>query len=344
MVHLRNTGITIVGLLAFMLTGCMNANQVANGISTAAAPLGVRSQPQARQDPVATEALVRAEGLRHQGQLDEALAEFERVIETNPLMTVAYMGAGDIYREQGNFELAERRYGAAARVEPRNFDAQYYHGFALQMLDRFSDAIRAYLRALAIRPNDFDANLNLASSYLELGEPTQSLPYAQRSIALRPDSGPAHANLAAVFAALGRHASAVTEYQQAADLMELGPDLLLNMADSLGYLKRYGEMASTLDQLLRIEPSPAAWERMGKAMFKMRQYDKALDAFNRAIAMDPSYYPAQNGAGVCLLNEYLWSDQQDGRAKQAAVAALRRSLQIEPDQPRILELVRRYGG
>lgn len=338
------TSFPALGLCTVLLIGCSNTqNNLPGGVMTGNRPSGVQGARPVL-DSYATEALVTAEGLRHSGKLDEALAEFERVIETNPLMTVAYMGAGDIYLEQGDFSSAEQRYGAAAKIEPRSFDAQYFHGFSLQMLNRFQEAIRAYLRALSIRPNDFDANLNLAMSYLDLDEPTQSLPYAQRSIALRPDSGPAHANLAAVYSAIGRHELAINEYQQAADLMELSPDLLLNMADALGYLERYGEMSSTLDQLLRIEPSPAAWERMGKAMFKLRQYDGSLDAFNKSVEMDTTYYPAYNGVAVCLLNKYLWSEQQDVRAREAAVASLRRSLQIEPSQPRILELVRRYGG
>lgn len=339
----RPIGLAIIAS-SFLLAGCSSPDTGRSAGASRPASNGSRNAAPVELDMSATEAIVRAEGARRQGDLDRALLEFERVIETNPLMTVAYIGAGDIYSEQGNFEMAEKRYGTAAKVEPRNFDAQYLHGFALQMLDRFQDAIRAYLRALAIRPNDFDANLNLTTAYLELGEPMQALPYAQRSITLRVDSGPAHANLAAVYAALDQHSRAVTEYQQAADLMDLGPELLLNMADSLGYLERYGEMASTLDQLLRIEASPAAWERMGKAMFKLGRYDRALEAFNRAVELDESYYPAHNGIGVCLLNQYLWSEQQDQRARDTAVAALRRSLQIQSSQPRILELVRRYGG
>lgn len=326
-----------------LLCGCSS-----NGSSPSSSSAGTSSRtgsPAAVQAPTAAEAdaLVRAEGFRHAGDLDKALAEFERVIDTNPLMTVAYMGAGDIYREQGDYTSAEARYAQAARLEPRNFDAHYYHALSLQLLNRVNDSVRAYLRALTIRPNDFDANLNLAAAYLQLNEPVQGLPYAQRTVALRPNSGPARANLAAVYAALNRHEAAVIEYQQAAELMELSPELLLNLADSLGFLDRHGEMASTLDQLLKIGPSPAAYERMGKAMFKLRRYDAAMDSFSRSIELDPSYYPAFNGLGVCHLNRYLWSEQKDTLARDQAMAALQRSLQIQPGQNRIIELVRRYG-
>ncbi|GAB4386976.1 MAG: hypothetical protein Kow0022_17640 [Phycisphaerales bacterium] len=339
--HKRQIWVIGASLLA-LATGCTRSGTAVGraGYGGGTRSASVPASPSAQT----AEALVRAEGYRHEGDLDRALAEFERVIETNPLMTVAYLGAGDIYRQRGDYETAERRYAAAAKIEPRNFDAQFNHGLTLQLLHRVQEAVRAYLRALAIRPNDFEANLQLATAYLELKEPVQALPYAQRAVQLRSDSGKARANLAGVYVALGRYEAAVTEYQQAAELTELGPDILLNLADALGYLERYGEMASTLDQLLRISPSPAAYERMGKAMFKLRRYDQAMQAFTNAVDMDPGYYPAHNGIGVCLLNRYLWSEQKDVAARDRAMAALRRSLQIEPKQPRIVELVRRYGG
>ena len=127
-----------------------------------------------------------------------------------------------------------------------------------KLLDRLTDSVRAYLRARSIQPNDFDANLNLATAYLQLNEPRQSLPYARRAVAVDPKNGPARINLGAVYAALDRHNDAVLEYQSAAELMELSPPLLLNMADSLGKAGRHQEMVNTLDRLLRIEPSAQA--------------------------------------------------------------------------------------
>ncbi|MAY73766.1 MAG: hypothetical protein CMJ31_03400 [Phycisphaerae bacterium] len=298
-------------------------------------------RPGTRQER-ADAAMERAAEMRT-GSPEAALAEFERAIELNPTMTVAYLGAGDIYRERGDYALAENRYGAAARLEPRNFDAQYNHGLVLQLLDRVTESIRAYLRALSIREDDFNANLNLATAYLQLGEPTQARPFAERAVRLDPNSGPARANLGSVYAALGEHGVAVIEYQQAAERMKLTPELLLNLADALGQTERYEEMAATLDQLIRLEPSAVAYERLGAARFRLRQYDAALEAFQSATELDPSHYPAWNGVGVCLLNRFVWSGKQDRDAQREAVGALRRSLRIEPGQTKIVELVRRYG-
>lgn len=291
---------------------------------------------------LADDSVSRAKSLKDQGLTEQALAEFERAIENNPRLTVAYLGAGDIYRERGDYNSAETRYAKAAEIEPSNFDAQYLHGLTLQLLERISEAIRAYLRALSIRPDDFNANLNLATAYLQVNEPTQALPYAQRAVRVDSQSAAARTNLGAVYSALSRHDEAIVEYQQAAELTELSAPLLLNLADSLQKVGRYGEAVNTLRQLIRTEPSANAYERLGAALFRSKDYDEALANFRKAVEIDANHFPALNGIGVCQLNRWVWSDQKDEAAHADAMRVLRRSLQIEPRQPKIMELVSRY--
>lgn len=276
------------------------------------------------------------------GDREAALRQFALAIEVNPRLTRAHMGMGDLYRLDGDFEKAEKSYNNAASVEPANFDAQYFHGLMLHLLNRFSEAISAYLRALRLRPDNFEANLNLATAYYQLNEPSQALPFAESAVKINPRSGAARLNLGVVYAGLDRHRDAVAEYQQAAELMDLTPQLLLNLADSLGRLQRYEEMRNTLDQLIKSQPSAAAFERQGFALFRLTQYADARAAFEQSLQLDPNYFPALNGLGVSELNTFLWSDRKDNAAKERALAALRRSLAISRNQPRIEELLTRY--
>lgn len=277
------------------------------------------------------------------GNTAEALRLLAAAIQENPELTIAHMRVGDIQRESGNYTEAERAYRTAAQLEPRNFDAQYMHGLTLHLLNRLGDAARAYLRALAINPDDFAANLNLATAYLQLDEPAQGLPYAERAVVLEPSSGAAHANLGAIYAALDRHEGAVVQFQAAAELMDLTPELLVNLANSLGKLERYPEMVNTLDAVLRMENSAVARERLGYALFKMRDYVRAEEEFRLSIDLDARHYPALNGLGVCLLNQYLATGRADDVPRKQAVELFRRSLKINPRQPKIVELLTRFG-
>jgi len=320
-----------LAIVAASVAGCRSSSRTSGG--------GAPPTLQAEADQFLDE----AEAMRATGRDDEALVLLARAIEKNPTLVVAHIEMGEIYRDRGEYNQAERAYGQAANIEPGNFDAQYGHGLVLHLMNRLAEAVRAYLRALAIRPDDFDANLNLATAYLQLDGPSQALPYAERAVQLNPSSGAAHANLGAVYSAMGRHADAIREYEAAAELMDLTPALLINLAESLGQQRRYDEMVNTLNAVIRLDPSAAAWERVGFAYFKMRRYDDSLVAFTESVRIDETHYPALNGLGVVLLNQYILEGKVDDAERERAIRYLKASLRLNPRQPRIVELVSRFG-
>ncbi|MCK6477790.1 MAG: tetratricopeptide repeat protein [Phycisphaerales bacterium] len=326
---------------ACALPGCWGNGQGATDSAEGTRSGADQSAPAIAPDSGA-ESIQRARLAQQKGDLDAARAEFERAIAENPTLTIAYLGAADIDREKGDYRSAERNYAKAADLEPGNFDAQYGHGLVLQMLNRLNEAVRAYLRALTIRPDDLQANLNLGTTYLQLNEPGQGLAYAEKAARIDPRNAAARTNLGAIYASLGRHSEAVVEYQQAAELTELTPPLLLNLAESLGKINRLEEMVNTLRQAIEIEPSATAYERLGSGLFRLRYYDDALIAFRKSAELDPTFYPAINGVAVCRLNQYVWSNRTDEAARNEALQLLRKSLQIERRQPKIVDLLTRY--
>jgi len=302
------------------------------------------SQEQRARQLAARDAADQAQAHLELGRPELALAEFERAIELNPDFTEAYLGAGEQLERLGDYEQAEARYRAAAELQPDNPTAHFRHGRVLQVLGRVGEAIRAYLAALSIDPRDAEANVNLSVAYMQAEEPALARPFAERAVLIQPRNGAARINLGSIYAALGEHRLAVDEYQQAAELVNPIPrELLINLAESLRQLGRDAEVVNVLDQLLASDPTAAAWERRGSALFRLREYDRALESFQNALSIDPGHYPAHNGIGVYRLNQYIWSDQADLEARQEGIRHLKRSLQIEYRQPRIRELVSRFG-
>ena len=301
------------------------------------------NRPRARKVPRDQAIYEQAVQLHASGDLQAALRELERAIAFNPQFTLAYLESGDILMELAQYEQAERQYAMAVRNEPRNYMAQYRHAQVLHKLGALDESNRAYLRALSIRPSSFDANLGISTVLLEMGRAEQALPYGQRAVRAEPPSGRARMHLGNVYAALDRHEEAVIEYQQGAEMMDAPTSgLLLNMAESLNQLQRYAEMVGALDQLVRIDPTELAYERLGSGLFRLKRYEDALNAFRKSTELDPDHYPAFNGIAVCELNQYLWSSKTDGGARERAVEAMRQSLRIDAKQPRIVELLRRY--
>jgi tetratricopeptide (TPR) repeat protein len=277
------------------------------------------------------------------GEYEAALAIFQDILAENPTIVTAYLGIGEIHLIQEDYQQAEPAYRRAARLEPQNFDAQYGHGVALQMLGRIGEAIRAFQRALNIRPESFDANLGLATSYLKINQATQALAYAQRAVRANPDSGPARINLGAVYEGVGRHGDAIDEYLVAMELMEPSPALLLNLINALAKEKRYEEVANVAENLIKIEPSANVYERLGWARFKLGQFDESINAYRAATELDPNHWPSQNGVGVNALNRWLLSNKSNNLARTESRDAFRASLRANPDQPKVIGLMLKYN-
>lgn len=330
----RLTLLASATIAASMLSGCRY------GPYTPQKP-DVSSPPKLKStDRVAAESVLRGRRLLDQGLDAQALSEFERAIENNPLIVGAYMSAGDIYMKQGDFDMAALRFGEAARIAPQSYDANFKWGQALQALGQAVEAVRAYLIALAIRPGDPMANMNVSVAYLQMNQPENALPYAEKAVKLEPQSAQAHTNLGSIYSALARHDEAVSEYLQANELLPPSTKVLLNLADSLIKSNQLDQAANTLEQVIKIEPSANAYERLGFVNFRLRKYDEAKAAFLTALDIDPNHFPSLNGAAVCYLNAFEFDKNDTDR--QEAVKLLRRSLTLKPDQTRFKAFLDKY--
>lgn len=283
-----------------------------------------------------------ANSLKESGDYDTALAMFQDILAENPTVTTAYLGIGDIYIIKKDYEKAEPAYGRAAKLEPRNFDAQYGHGLALQMLNRFLDAIRAYHRALTIDPDSVNANLNMAVTYLQMNEAQSAITFAERAVALDPGNGSARINLGAAYERVGDNAKAIDQYLAAMELVEHTPPLMMNLINALAAEKRYQEAVNTAENLVKIDQTANAYERLGWSYFRLSEFDKSLAAYQQAVSIDPSHWQSHNGIGVNMLNKWLLSKKQDRDSMKAARDAFRKSLRINRDQQKLITLMSTY--
>ena len=328
-----------MALCAFVLslTGCEappeGSGRAAGGskASTAADPTETQQQ-QLAEARVATEA----------GDYDTALGMLRDILAENPTLTPAYLGIGDIYLLKKDYSNAEPAFARAARLAPRNFDAQYGHGVALQMLKRFAEAVKSYYRALTIEPADVKANLAMATTRLLMGEPGGATIFAEKAVELDPANGPARVNLGAAYEQTGRYTDAIVQYEAAIELMEPSAPLLLNYISVLAKDKRYLDAKNTAEFLVRIEPSADGYERLGWAHFRLSEYDKSIEAYRKAVKLEPGHWQSHNGVGCNALNTWLLSKKRDRQAAREAKESFRRSLRLNPDQPSVVKVLTDY--
>jgi tetratricopeptide (TPR) repeat protein len=287
--------------------------------------------------------LVAAEQAGEAGEYAAAIRLFEALLAQNPTLTDAYLGLGSVQLESGQLKPAERSFSRAARLEPGSFDAQFGHGTVLESLRQYSEAVRAYQRALAIRPTSVMANVGAAKTLLALGRPEAAVSFARTAAKLEPEDMAIRVGLADSLEASGQYGPAVKELEIAIELGEMTEDILFRMVN--GYIKtrRWQEAANTAEALVKIAPSAPAYERLGRAFYYLGDADASLESYQTAIELDPDHWPSLNGLGVNALKSWLRSDRKDFEMARIARSALQQSLRINPDQPKVIEILATYS-
>lgn len=294
------------------------------------------------QPVVGSEQIKQAKYYLDRGLDDSAMAAFGLAIEENSKLTEAHLGMGHIYFDRKNYKLASRSFLIVTHQDPDSFDGHYYLGLINQLTNRVDRALPMYLRALAIRPNSFEANHNLGSAYYQLGRYAEALSYATRAAQLDPISQGAWANLAATYSRLGRYEQAVDAYRCANELGEARTPIHLGLADALIKMNQYERAAVVLQGINRRDPAAMSYERLGFCQFKRNKFDDALASFRAALSIDKEDTASLNGLGVCLMTLYLQSGRQVRAQWREALRAWRRSVLLDADQPRIIDLISRY--
>jgi tetratricopeptide (TPR) repeat protein len=323
-----------------LLTGCLHTDSaIVRSDRPSMAAYGRTTEP----NPTQVLDLVAGERAAETGAYDEAIRIFEDLLSENPTLTDAYLGLGGVQLELGDYQGAEVNFARAARLEPRNFDAQFGHGQVLEALEDYSKAIRAYQRALTLRPDSLEVNVGLSNSYFESNQPKSAIRYAEAAVELEPERIATRLSLAAAYQLAGRFEDAISQYEVALELGDTTSDVLLRVIGAYMKAKRWQEAANAAETLVKIAPTATSYERLGRAYFRLRKYELSMEAYQEAVDLDAQSWPSLNGLGVNALNAWLNSDRTDEQMALTARDAFRASLQVNPDQPKLVEILTSYS-
>lgn len=115
----------------------------------------------ARRDRLATR-INRGVLLNRAKRYDEALAEFNAVIEAQPNIGEAYLNRGNTHFFRRAFDSAETDYSKAIELETRDLHAAYYNrGLVREAQARVAEALSDYRASLAAKPDFLPAAARL---------------------------------------------------------------------------------------------------------------------------------------------------------------------------------------
>ena len=197
-------------------------------------------------------------------------------------------------------------------------------GLRHQRADRATDAASCYERALELDPKNFDALQFLGVVRFRNGDCASGIALIEQALALHPSHPSALNNLGNALRAAGRLGEAVAAYRRAVALSRPPRALFLrNLGSAQLEIGEWAEAAGNLRCASAMAPTDSiGWCWMGHLQRALQDPQGALDAYGKALALDPGLPEAHRGM-ACVFRD---SDQP-----VEARAAYGRVLELAPE-------------
>jgi Tfp pilus assembly protein PilF len=234
--------------------------------------------------------------------------------------------------QKEDFVGAKAVLSEARKEAPKDAQAAYYLGVALQSLEDAPGARKEYEAALALDAKLTEASINLSQIQLEAGDAEHALATIDGALKTAPKQPDLLLNRAIALEALGKKEEALKAYGVAAaarpDDVELliaygellresgkteesvaelrktlsseDPTLLAAAARQFGLNKAFPDCIAALDKAIKLKSSPDLLVRRGVCRHEVKDDAGALADYQAAIAVDANFPPAHYYVGMHL--------------------------------------------
>jgi ribose transport system substrate-binding protein len=256
-------------------------------------------------DPKLAEAYIsRADAKNRQGNLDGAIADCDQAIQLNPKFALAYGVRGRVQQSKGNLDRAIADYSQAIQFDPKLAEVYSARGTAKAVKGDLDGAIADCNRAIQLNPK-----LTVAHSILEFAKARTGARdgaiAASGSTTLPGATVQPSRNPPGPLAFLTPSAIIATP-SKPMPIPTPTPRVGSSNAqyyDDRGFRyyqqKNYEKAMNDFDEAIRLNPDYArAYNRRGLVYYQQKNYDKAINDFDEAIRLDPDYTHAYNNRGL----------------------------------------------
>ncbi len=229
------------------------------------------------------------------GQLDKALAEYQRILEQDPSFVQAAFYEGQIYQSQGKYALAE-------------------------------DAIK---NGIARRPMYWQGYASLGSLYYQQGQFAKAAEQFKSVIDLAPDEAVGYYDLGGAYLGLGRNEDAITVLKKGLSI-QADANAWTDLGAAYMYVEKYEDAAEAMKKATELSPHDhTLWRNLGDSYDQIASrhadareaYAKALELATAQLKVNPKD-PAVL-SGIALYNAHL------GQSKEAE-SFISQALEVAP--------------
>jgi tetratricopeptide (TPR) repeat protein len=259
---------------------------------------------------------------------DNAVIWFDRACHISPDDPLSLVGAARAALALGRTREAREHSLAAQQVAPDDPDVQMAVADVLASQGKVDKALMSYDRALERATDPTPVRLARSNLLVRAGRAAEAVESLKSLTLTAGEDDGIWASLAEAARAAGDMDLALNAVEQAVRLSPRNTNhrlMLARISREAGHLDRALSELSQIDAGSSHDPSVAV--EIGHLHEDRRELKRALDAYERAIDLDPSNAEAHYRAGLVLKNL---------KAYEQAGAMLKRAVELNPRSPDVL--------
>ncbi len=158
--------------------------------------------------------------LEKRGELDQALANYNRALEVaDPNdaenISLAYYNRGVVWGKKDEIDKAIADYSQALANDPRYVEAYNNRGMLWQEREEYDKAVADYTQGLAIAPRDASLYFNRGTTWKAMKEYDKAVADLTQGLTLSPNDDLGYFYRAMVWKLKGEYGKAIADYHQA---------------------------------------------------------------------------------------------------------------------------------
>jgi predicted O-linked N-acetylglucosamine transferase (SPINDLY family) len=237
-------------------------------------------------------------------------------------------------RALGQLEAALAAYDRAVTADPKFANAFCNRGVTLELLHRLAEALESYGRAVTLNPGDALGHYNRAGVQRQLAQLDAALASYDLAIAVRPDYAEAIFNRGILLQELRRWQDSLAGLQNA---LALNPAFATDhtwylMAVAHSELQQWEQAIAAYGCAIDINPANAqAFQGRATAFHELKRYEEAVESYDRALALrsDLRFLPGLRRYAMMHICDWSGIDADIARLS----AGLRKAAPISPPFP-----------
>lgn len=211
--------------------------------------------------------------------------------------------AGIEFANKDENEKAIKEFQKALKIDPTNEDALFNLACTYSDIGDTQKSYETFKTLINKNPKHVNAFNNLALMFARQGKYNDALFIYEKGIEQNPDSALLYNNRGNIYFEMGNYVEALKNFKKASDLDPIYSERFYHLGIS-SYLKE--ETGGMDDAIKELEQSAKKnmhkskdVHDLGVAYMERKMYDKAIEAFNNALKIDPNYLSAYINLGYC---------------------------------------------